>query len=69
MVSKKNFDEDERAEHRKSKPKHSRNIPGQGMRVINKYIEEDDYDPFYDETEIGDEIFITHTKDTSQKQR
>ena len=66
MGRKNNFDdEDERKPHRKGKPKHSRNMPGQGMRVINRYVEEDDYDdPFDDDFGVTDEIYITHTKDT-----
>lgn len=58
------FDDEDR-NHKKHKPKHSRNVRGQGMRVINSY-DEDYYDdePFDDEFEIEDEIFITHTKNT-----
>lgn len=60
-----NFDDEDR-NHKKHKPKHSRNVRGQGMRVINSYDEEyDEYDdPFEDEFEVQDEIFITHTKNT-----
>lgn len=62
MGRKINFDDDdERKQHRKGKPKHSRNVPGQGMKVINSYVEEDDYDPFDDEFEMSDQIYITHT--------
>ena len=59
-----NFDDEDR-NLKKHKPKHSRNVRGQGMRVINSY-DEDYYDdePFDDELEIDDEIFITHTKNT-----
>ena len=57
--------EDEDSTRRGKHPKHSRNMPGRGMRVINSY-DEDYYDdePFDDELEIEDEIFITHTKNT-----
>ena len=57
--------DDEDHNHKKHKPKHSRNVKGKGMRVINSY-DEDYYedDPFNDELEIDDEIFITHTKNT-----
>lgn len=50
-----NYDDDDR---RKNKPaKHSKNIPGKGMRVINNWseeyddidLEEDDYLPEYDD--------------------
>ena len=60
------FDDEDR-NLKKHKPKHSRNVRGQGMRVINSYDEDYDYyedDPFDDELEIIDEIFITHTKST-----
>lgn len=60
-----NIFDDEDRNLKKHKPKHSRNVRGQGMRVINSY-DEDYYDdePFDDEFEIEDEIFITHTKNT-----
>ena len=59
-----NIFDDEDRNTKKHKPKHSRNVRGQGMRVINSY-DEDYYDePFDDELEIDDEIFITHTKNT-----
>ena len=60
-----NFDDEDR-NYKKHKPKHSRNIRGHGMRVINSYDEDyyDDDEPFDDEFEIEDEIFITHTKNT-----
>lgn len=62
-MAKKQFDdEDEVRPHKKKKPKHSKNIRGQGMRVINSYEDEDYDDPFDDELEVSDEIFITHTK-------
>lgn len=55
-------DEDGR---RKGKPaKHSRNIPGQGMRVINNWSEEE-YDEDDDSYEFDDEYY----DDTSQTQR
>jgi hypothetical protein len=60
-------DENERDSHRKNKPKHSRNKPGQGMRVINSYVEEDDYDPFDDDIGVEDKIYITHTHGTDTK--
>lgn len=43
--------------------KHSNGRKTQGMRTLNSYVEEDD-DPFEDDIEIGDEIFIQHNKDT-----
>ena len=57
------FDDEERKGGKR--PKHASNRKGQGMRVLNTY-DEDDYDePFDDELEMSDEIFITHTKHTS----
>lgn len=53
-------DEDDRRNKSSKGAKHSRNIPGQGMRVINNWSEEDydddewsdDYDEFsYDESD------------------
>ena len=60
-----NIFDDEDRNIKRHKPKHSRNVRGQGMRVINSY-DEDYYDdePFDDEFQIEDEIFITHTKNT-----
>ena len=37
------FDEDDdRKFSRKKQPKHSRNVRGEGMKVINSYVEEED---------------------------
>ena len=47
------------------RPKHASNRKGQGMRVLNTYDEDYYEDPFSDELDIEDEIFITHTKHTS----
>lgn len=62
-----NFDDDDRQTYKKHKPKHARNIPGRGMRVINSYDEddyEDDDDLFDDDIGVYDEISITHIKNT-----
>lgn len=56
------FDDEERKGGKR--PKHASNRKGQGMRVLNTYDEDDYDDPFYDEMETSDEIFITHTKHT-----
>ena len=45
--------------------KHSNNRKSGGMRTLNSYVEDDYEDPFTDEFEIQDEIFIQHTKDTN----
>ena len=57
------FDDEERKGGKR--PKHASNRKGQGMRVLNTYDEDDYDDPFEDELEMSDEIFITHTKHTS----
>lgn len=43
-----NYEDDERRPHKNRPLKHSRNIPGRGMRTINSYVEED-LDDFSDE--------------------
>lgn len=57
------FDDEERKGGKR--PKHATNRRGQGMRVLNTYDEDDYDDPFEDELELSDEIFITHTKHTN----
>lgn len=42
--------------------KHSNNKKNGGMKTLNSYVEEDYEDPFEDDFEISDEIFIQHTK-------
>lgn len=57
------FDDDDRSKKNSRGTKHSRNIPGQGMRVINSLYGEDyDDDNFDDDVEISDEISIVHIK-------
>jgi hypothetical protein len=41
---------------------HSNNKKNGGMKTLNSYVEEDYEDPFEDDFEISDEIFIQHTK-------
>ena len=51
-------DYDDDRNHRTHKgAKHSRNIPGQGMRIINNWSDEDD-DFFEDEIDMEDEVSI-----------
>ena len=41
--------------------KHSNNRKNGGMRTLNSYADEEEYDdPFDDDVGIQDEIFITH---------
>lgn len=58
----KKYDDEERSHRNNRGAKHSRNIPGQGMRVINDYYEDEDDDYFDDELDITDEVVIKHTK-------
>lgn len=62
------FDDDERHAHKRHKPKHARNIPGRGMKIINSYDIEDDEDddPFQDESTVSDQIFIQHIKEDTK---
>lgn len=57
-------DEDEYSRKKSSKTaKHSRNVPGQGMRVINSWSEEEYDDESYDfEDEYYDNTTLTHRK-------
>ena len=57
----KKYDDEERS-HRNKGAKHSRNIPGQGMRVINGYYDDEDDNYFDDELDILDEVTIEHRK-------
>jgi hypothetical protein len=48
---------------RSGKPaKHSSGKKTHGMKTLNSYVEEDYEDPFEDDLEIHDEVFIQHTK-------
>jgi hypothetical protein len=38
------YDDEERSNKRKKNPKHSPNVKGRGMRTLNSYVEEDDFD-------------------------
>ena len=53
---------DEEFGGRSGKPaKHSNNKKSGGMRTLNSYADEEEYDdPFDDDVGIQDEIFITH---------
>ena len=59
----KKYDDEERSQRFHKGAKHSRNVPGKGMRVINGYYDdEDDDDYFDDELGVSDEVSIAHTK-------
>lgn len=42
--------------------KHASGKKPHGMKTLNSYVEEDYEDPFEDDLEIHDEVFIQHTK-------
>ena len=55
-------DDDDRRKNKSAK--HSKNIPGKGMRVINNWYDEEDDDYFDDDIEMEDSISIVHNKNT-----
>ena len=56
--------EDEDSTRRGKHPKHSRNMPGRGMRVINSY-DEDSYESLYEydeyDYELEDDLYHTQS--------
>lgn len=48
-------DDDDRRNKSSKSAKHSKNIPGKGMRVINSWLEEDDDDYDYLDWDIDDD--------------
>ena len=56
------YDDEDRSKKNSRGSKHSRNIPGKGMRVINSWYDEDEDDEFDDDIELEDSIEIVHTK-------
>ena len=62
----KKYDDEERSQRFHKGAKHSRNVPGKGMRVINGYYddEDDEDDDAYFDAELGvsAEASIAHTK-------
>ncbi len=59
-------DDDRRQKHTKS-AKHSRNVPGQGMRVINSWSEEDYDDDLYDDSDYDSDVHYANTTQTQRK--
>jgi len=59
-ISKFRDEEDERRRLAKS-AKHSKNIPGKGMRVINNWSEEEEYDEYNDSDDEYD-AYISQTQ-------
>jgi hypothetical protein len=61
------YDEDKTSGRSGKHSKHSNNRKSGGMKTLNNYVEEDyDFDeddnPFEEDIEIEDEIFIQHIK-------
>lgn len=55
----KRYDEQEDGQVKTRRPKHSKNRPGEGMRVLNKYVEEEIY--------VDDDDDFIYNYDTSAK--
>lgn len=55
----KRYDEYEDGQVKTRRPKHSKNRPGEGMRVLNKYVEEEIY--------VDDDDDFIYNYDTSAK--
>lgn len=53
----------EEDDRKKKSAKHSKNIPGKGMRVINNWSEEDDYDEYDD----SDDEYYENITQTQRK--
>jgi len=60
-------DDDERRTKTSRGAKHSRNIPGKGMRVINNWSEE--YDQYEEDDNDSDDLDYEYDANTSQTQR
>jgi hypothetical protein len=57
------YDDDATSGRSGKHKKHANGKKTGGMKTLNSYVEEDyDDDPFEDEVETNDEIFIQHTK-------
>ena len=67
-ISKFRDDDDHRGKSSKS-AKHSKNIPGEGMRVINNWSEENDEDDMFEVDEYEDELYDEYNDYISQTQR
>ena len=61
----KKFDDEQASKRSGKHAKHSNNKKSGGMKTLNSYVEEDYDDPFEDELEIHDEIFIQHNTNTN----
>ena len=59
------FDDEDTSGRTGKHAKHSNNRKGGGMKTLNSYVEEDYDDPFEDDIELNDEIFIQHNTDNT----
>lgn len=64
VYKQRDYDDEDRGRKNSRGAKHSRNIPGKGMRVINNWYDEEDDDYFDDDIEMEDSISIVHNKNT-----
>ena len=63
------YDDDDRRGKSSKGAKHSKNIPGEGMRVINNWSEENDEDDMFEVDEYEDELYDEYNDYISQTQR
>ena len=61
------YDEENPSSRKGKHSKHSNGKKTGGMRTLNSYADEDDYDPFDDDVEMGDEIFIEHIQNDKSR--
>ncbi len=64
----KDYEDDADDRHKKNSKgaKHSRNVPGRGMRVINSWYEDEDVDYFDETVGVDDEIGIVLNQKTQR---
>jgi hypothetical protein len=63
--SSRKYDEEQTSKRSGKHAKHSNNKKSGGMKTLNSYVEEDYDNPFEDDIELNDEIFIQHNTDNT----
>lgn len=63
--SSRKYDDEQTSKRSGKHAKHSNNKKSGGMKTLNSYVEEDYDDPFEDDIELNDEIFIQHNTDNT----
>ena len=63
--SSRKYDDEQPSKRSGKHAKHSNNKKNGGMKTLNSYVEEDYDDPFEDDIELNDEIFIQHNTDNT----